>query len=323
MDPLSSISEEIVQINGQVADIFRALSKGFQNLERIKDVNRQSRQLEELTGKMRECRRLIKEFDREVKDMESRNDPDTNKMLNEKKQSMAGFDLSRTKELNSYVALKKQYATNLENNKRVDLFDGPNEELHDNNMLLASYKIYTIFTAMTNQQIMDHGNQMMDETDQAIERGKKVVQDTVNVGRETAVALKAQTEQMSRIVNELDSIHFSIKKASKMVKEIGRQVATDKCIMGLLFLIVIGVIAIIIVKLSPVDPKMLGSLLGNGPYKLVEVCLNKTNLTLNLSPALQLEQPGLQNSSSGAYPVCFPEEFTSFNSKISREQSIE
>jgi len=33
-----------------------------------------------------------------------------------------------------------------------------------------------------------------------------------------------QTEQMSRIVNELDSIHFSIKKASKMVKEIGRQV---------------------------------------------------------------------------------------------------
>ncbi|KAG5228779.1 plant SNARE [Salix suchowensis] len=200
MDPLSSISEEIAQINGQVADIFRALSKGFQNLERIKDVNRQRRQLEELTGKMRECKRLIKEFDREVKDMVSRNDPDTNKMLNEKKQSMI-------KELNSYVALKKQYATNLENNKRVDLFDGPNEELHDNNMLLAS--------SMTNQQIMDHGNQMMDETDQ-------VVQDTVNVERETAVALKAQ-------------------------------VATDKCIMGLLFLIVIGVIAIIIVKSNPLN----------------------------------------------------------------------
>lgn len=33
-----------------------------------------------------------------------------------------------------------------------------------------------------------------------------------------------QTEQMSRIVNELDSIHFSIKKATKLVKEIGRQV---------------------------------------------------------------------------------------------------
>lgn len=27
---------------------------------------------------------------------------------------------------------------------------------------------------MTNQQLMGHGNQMMDETDQAIERSKKV-----------------------------------------------------------------------------------------------------------------------------------------------------
>jgi hypothetical protein len=104
------------------------------------------------------------------------------------------------------------------------------------------------------------------------------VQSTINVGAETSAALKAQviklpasflynikyfssiywllthynfqTEQMSRIVNELDSINFSIKKASKLVKEIGRQVATDKCIMAMLCLIVIGVIAIIIVKVN-------------------------------------------------------------------------
>lgn len=38
--------------------------------------------------------RLIKEFDREVKDVESRNDPGTNKMLNEKKQSMVGCYLN-------------------------------------------------------------------------------------------------------------------------------------------------------------------------------------------------------------------------------------
>ncbi|KAG6782431.1 hypothetical protein POTOM_011831 [Populus tomentosa] len=328
MDPLSSISEELAEINGQIADIFRALSNGFQKLEKIKDVNRQSRQLEELTGRLRECKRLIKEFDREMKDMESRNDPDTNKMLNEKKQSMI-------KELNSYVALKKQYATNLENNKRVDLFDGPNEELHDDNVLLASLHPSTLdcngnalliihlviafcgydveldwicqrfifkVVAMTNQQLVDHGNQMMDETDQAIERGKKysslipmnwllseavqpaslpdrvflgiafeirmvkaVVQETINVGTETAAALKAQTEQMSRIVNELDSIHFSIKKASQMVKEIGRQVATDKCIMALLFLIVVGVIAIIIVKLVNPSNKDIRDIPGLAP----------------------------------------------------------
>ncbi|XVE57527.1 hypothetical protein DITRI_Ditri04bG0097800 [Diplodiscus trichospermus] len=250
MDPLAAVSEELAELDGQIADIFRALSNGFQKLEKVKDVNRQSRQLEELTDKMRECKRLIKEFDREVKEMESRTDANTHRKLNEKKQSMV-------KELNSYVALKKQHQSNLESNKRVELFDGPNEGFGEENVLLAS--------SMTNQQLIDRGNQMMDETDQAVDRAKKVVLDTVDVGTETAAALKAQTEQMSSIVNELDSIHFSIKKASKLVKEIGRQVATDKCIMALLFLIVIGVIVIMIVKLVNPNNKDIRDIPGLAP----------------------------------------------------------
>ncbi|KAK8956881.1 putative plant SNARE 11 [Platanthera zijinensis] len=236
---VSSISQDLATIDGQIEDILRALSNGFQKLEKIKDPNRQSRQLDELTEKMRECKRLIKEFEREWRAEESKNTTSINKMLNDRKQSMI-------KELNTFVALKKRYAGSL-GNKRSELFDraevgnGPGEE----NVFLAS--------SMNNQQLMDTGDRMMNETDQAIERSKKVVEDTVNVGAEAAAALKAQTEQMSRIVNELDSIHFSMKKASQLVKEIGRQVATDRCIMALLFLIVVGVIAIIIVKI--VNPK--------------------------------------------------------------------
>lgn len=248
---LSAISEELAEIEGQINDIFRALLNGFQKLEKIKDPNRRSRQLEELTDKMRECKRLIKEFEKAMKEKESRNTLDTNKKLNEKKQSMI-------KELNSYVALKKQHAGSLEN-KRVDLFDGHGggDGFGDENVMLAS--------TMTNQQLMDNGHQMMDETDQAIERSKKVVEDTVNVGAETAAALKAQTEQMSRIVNELDSIHFSIKKASQLVKEIGRSVATDRCIMGMLFLIVIGVVTIIIVKIVNPHNKDIRDIPGLAP----------------------------------------------------------
>uniref|UniRef100_A0A0D9WU53 t-SNARE coiled-coil homology domain-containing protein n=1 Tax=Leersia perrieri TaxID=77586 RepID=A0A0D9WU53_9ORYZ len=204
---LESVNPELAEIDGQIGDILRALQNGFQKLEKIKDANRRSRQLQELTDKMRDCKSLIKDFERVVKDMAGSTDPDTARMLHDRKQSMI-------KELNSYVALKKQHASE---NKRVDLFDGLSVEdgFGDENVLLASN--------MTNQQLMDQGNQMMDETDQAIARSK-------------------QTEQMSRIVNELDSIHFSIKKASQMVKEIGRQVATDRCIMALLFLIVAGIV---------------------------------------------------------------------------------
>ncbi|KAG6636064.1 hypothetical protein CIPAW_11G084800 [Carya illinoinensis] len=138
-----------------------------------------------------------------------------------------------------WLGLVQKYATNFDN-KRIDLFDGGTEGYGEQNVMLAS--------SMTNQQLVDSGNRMMDETDQVIERSKKVVHETNNVGIETAAALKAQTNQMSRIVNEMDSIHFSIKKASQLVKELGRQVATDRCIMALLLLIVIGVVAIIIVK---------------------------------------------------------------------------
>ncbi|OIV93388.1 hypothetical protein TanjilG_24108 [Lupinus angustifolius] len=272
MDQLLAISEVLAEIDGRVADNFRAISNGFQKYEKIKDSSRQSRLLEELTDKMRDSKRcheksfelsvqiillfafcvmngdivfensvtyawkteemLIKEFDKEIKAVEGNFDRETSKMLNEKKQSMI-------KELNSYVALKKQYATNIDN-KRIELFEGSTEDYAEKNVLLAS--------SMTNEQLMDRGNHMMDETDQAIERGKKVVQDTVNVGTEASAALKAQTEQMSKIVNELDSIHFSIKKASQLVKDVGRQVATDKCIMALLFLIVVGIVVVIVVK---------------------------------------------------------------------------
>ncbi|KAM0962424.1 hypothetical protein ACFX13_021973 [Malus domestica] len=262
------MSPQLEQIHGEIHDNFRALANGFQKLDKIKDSNRQSKQLEELTGKMRECKRLIKEFDREIKDEESRNPPDVNKQLNDEKQSMI-------KELNSYVQLRKTYMNSL-GNKKVELFDmgaGVSEPTADENVQMAS--------AMSNQELINSGMKTMDETDQVIERSKKVVEQTVEVGTQTAVTLKGQTDQMGRIVNELDTIQFSIKKASQLVKEIGRQVATDKCIMLFLLLIVIGVIAIIVVKIVNPGNKNIRDIPGLAPPAARRL--------LSLSPLRQLE----------------------------------
>ncbi|KAL0308061.1 UNVERIFIED_CONTAM: putative plant SNARE 13 [Sesamum angustifolium] len=246
------MNPQMEQIHGEIRDTMRALANGFQKLDKIKDSSRQSKQLEDLTGKMRECKRLIKDFDREIKDEESRNRPEVNKQLNDEKQSMI-------KELNSYVALRKTYMSTL-GNKRVDLFDvgtGASDAIADDNVPLAS--------EMSNQELINAGMKTMDETDQAIERSKQVVHQTIEVGTQTATTLKGQTEQMGRIVNELDTIQFSIKKASQLVKEIGRQVATDKCIMLFLFLIVCGVIAIIIVKIVNPNNKSIRDIPGLAP----------------------------------------------------------
>ncbi|OIV97319.1 hypothetical protein TanjilG_07071 [Lupinus angustifolius] len=246
------MNPQLEQIHGQIRDNFRALANGFQKLDKIKDSNRQSKQLEELTEKMRECKRLIKEFDHEIKDEEGRNPPEVNKQLNDEKQSMI-------KELNSYVALRKTYINTL-GNKKVELFDmgaGSSDPTAQGNVQLAS--------EMSNQELINAGTKTMDETDQAIERSKQVVHQTIEVGTQTATTLKGQTEQMGRIVNELDSIQFSIKKASQLVKEIGRQVATDKCIMLLLLLIVCGVIAIIVVKIVNPNNKDIRDIPGLAP----------------------------------------------------------
>ncbi|KAK7363405.1 hypothetical protein VNO77_05548 [Canavalia gladiata] len=246
------MSPQLEQIHGEIRDNFRALANGFQKLDKIKDANRQSNQLEELTGKMRECKRLIKEFDREIKDEEGGNPQEVNKQLNDEKQSMI-------KELNSYVALRKTYMNTI-GNKKLELFDtgvGTSEPTAEENVRMAS--------EMSNQELVDAGMKTMDETDQAIERSKQVVHQTIEVGTQTAATLKGQTEQMGRIVNELDSIQFSIKKASQLVKEIGRQVATDKCIMLFLFLIVCGVIAIIVVKIVNPHNKDIRDIPGLAP----------------------------------------------------------
>ncbi|WJX28781.1 putative plant SNARE 13 [Trifolium repens] len=246
------MNPQVEQIHGQIRDHFRALANGFQKLDKIKDSNRQSKQLEELTGKMKECKSLIREFEREIKDEEDRNPPEVNKQLNDEKQSMI-------KELNSYVALRKTYMSTL-GNKKVELYDtgaGPSEPVAEENVQLAS--------EMSNQELINAGMKTMDETDQAIERSKKVVHETIEVGTNTATTIKSQTEQMSRIVNELDSIQFSIKKASKLVKEIGRKVATDKCIMLFLFLIVCGVVVVIVVKIVNPHNKDIRDIPGLAP----------------------------------------------------------
>lgn len=247
------MTPELEQIDGEIQDIFRALQNGFQKMDKIKDSNRQAKQLEDLTGKMKECKRLIKEFDRILKVEESKNPPEVNKQLNDRKQYMI-------KELNSYVTLRKTYQSSLGNNKRVELFDmgaTSSEPAADDNIQMAS--------AMTNQQLIDSGRNQMDQTDEAIARSKMVVAQTVEVGSQTATTLTQQTEQMKRIGNELDSVHFSLKKASQLVKEIGRQVATDKCIMGLLALIVFGVIAIIVVKMVNPHNKNIPDIPGMAP----------------------------------------------------------
>ena len=55
-----------------------------------------------------------------------------------------------------------------------------------------------------------------------------MLEQTKQVGAETAAALKDQTETAERIVNKLDEIQFSLKKSGVLIRHLTRSVATDK-----------------------------------------------------------------------------------------------
>ncbi|XP_024387750.1 novel plant SNARE 13 isoform X1 [Physcomitrium patens] len=228
----AELPPEIMAFEAEVQQIFKDLNEGFQRLDKIKDLEKQRKQLEELTGKMRGVKRILKDFDQGIKD-----DPtnlELNKTVAEKKKSLI-------RELNTYIALRKTFSSTI--SSKAELFEGGSQAG------TATNQAYRVASTMSNQELLQVGRKQMDEMDKSIERSKRVVEDTLHIGTETAVTLKAQTEQLGRIVNELDTIQFSIKKAAQLVREVGKQMATDKCIMGFLFLIVGGVVAVIVVKI--------------------------------------------------------------------------
>jgi hypothetical protein len=109
-----------------------------------------------------------------------------------------------------------------------------------------------ITSQMSTQQLISTGRKTMSETEKSILRSTRVVEDTIAIGQQTAAMLGEQTHQMEKIMNDLDEITFSMKKAQKLIGDITRSMATDKCILMFLMLIVGGIVAIVVLKVAKV-----------------------------------------------------------------------
>ena len=106
---------------------------------------------------------------------------------------------------------------------------------------------------MTNNELIQKGRKMMDETDDSLQRSVRVLEQTKQVGADTAAALQEQTATAERIVNKLDEMQFNLKKSGMLIRHLTRSVATDKCFQFLIGLIGMGVIVIIILNVVGKD----------------------------------------------------------------------
>jgi SNARE protein len=105
---------------------------------------------------------------------------------------------------------------------------------------------------MGTQDLMEMGRKNIKETDQSLIRSERLVNDTISIGAQTAETLQVQGQQLSKISNDLDDIHFSMKKAQQVIRDMARGLATDKCLMGFLLLVVIAIVVVIVLKITGV-----------------------------------------------------------------------
>lgn len=82
---------------------------------------------------------------------------------------------------------------------------------------------------MNNQEIVTAGRDKMDATDAELAIARRVAAQTEQTAVGTAAQLKKQTEQMQNVASDLNEIEFTMKRASRVITDITRGLATDKC----------------------------------------------------------------------------------------------
>jgi SNARE protein len=82
---------------------------------------------------------------------------------------------------------------------------------------------------MTNQEIVARGRDQMDATDAELAIARRRVAATEETAVKTAAQLKKQTDQMQNVASDLNEIEFTMKRAGRVITDITRGLATDKC----------------------------------------------------------------------------------------------
>ncbi|CAD7699840.1 unnamed protein product [Ostreobium quekettii] len=117
---------------------------------------------------------------------------------------------------------------------------------------------------MKTEEVIAEGRKAMRDVDVRLARAERVVEDTVQIGVQTAATLHEQSKQMDKIVDDLDEIEFTMKAAGRVVRDITRGIMTDRCIRCLLFLILVAIIVVVVLKVTDDDddsfpkPKVFG-----------------------------------------------------------------
>jgi len=100
--------------------------------------------------------------------------------------------------------------------------------------------------ATTYTGVLKKAEDIQNEDLKAVDRMIQKTEETERLGADTLVTMQQQREQLQRIDAGIDEVSSNIKLAQRHMRTLVRRLATDKIILGFIFLIFVGVIFIIV-----------------------------------------------------------------------------
>jgi len=98
--------------------------------------------------------------------------------------------------------------------------------------------------------LIAHGQSVLQDSKESITRSQVVVGQTLEIARATAAKLSEQEKQMQKMYEDLKSIDSALARSNRILKRIGRKMATDKYLWVIIFIVIFFILFIIIWKAS-------------------------------------------------------------------------
>ncbi len=128
----------------------------------------------------------------------------------------------------------------------------------------ASLGVRTV-DEMSTQEVLKEASSVQEKSLQSIGRMRQQIEVSKEVGAQTAIRLKDQTEQMKAIDTDVMKVKSNLSRADLLIRAFMRKMMTDKIIMGFMCLIFVGVVVIIVYKIAVPDEEESSNTVGAPP----------------------------------------------------------
>jgi len=101
---------------------------------------------------------------------------------------------------------------------------------------------------MSAAQLIEEAKKTQQQDAVALDGMIRMVDNSEEIGVQTNIKLRAQTEQIKAINEDVSKVQANMKRADKLLNQMGRRIMTDKLLALLLLALVIGILVVIILK---------------------------------------------------------------------------